>query len=242
MWGDTADAIGADVDFDEWVKNLEKTPDGKWKYQKPLDKSAESGIIEAGSDTVALENQRYGRNKDTLVNKTYISGGEYRRKFDNITDDPEVNKTLYDCAKKALAHRSGTLYEDMYWIDTDTGDVVASETAGNIEQRVKYSAATQKTVASYSSGRLATLHNHPASMPPSAGDFNSCYRNGYKIGVVSCHNGRVFAYTSNQEISEDLYNLYIGDYIDAGFDEFDAQIKALEEIKRNHDIDYWEVF
>ncbi|MBR5089232.1 MAG: minor capsid protein [Ruminiclostridium sp.] len=45
MWGDTADAIGADVDFDEWVKNLEKTPDGKWKYQKPLDKSEESGII-----------------------------------------------------------------------------------------------------------------------------------------------------------------------------------------------------
>lgn len=34
MWGDTADAIGADVDFDEWVKNLEKTPDGKWKYHK----------------------------------------------------------------------------------------------------------------------------------------------------------------------------------------------------------------
>ena len=50
MWGDTADAIGADVDFDEWVKNLEKTPDGKWKYQKPLDKSEESGIIEVRKD------------------------------------------------------------------------------------------------------------------------------------------------------------------------------------------------
>lgn len=49
MWGDTADAIGADVDFDEWVKNLEKTPDGKWKYQKPLDKSEESGIINTDS-------------------------------------------------------------------------------------------------------------------------------------------------------------------------------------------------
>ena len=234
--------IGADVDFDEWVKHLEKTPDGKLKYQKPLDNSAESGIIEAGSDTVALENQRCGRNKDTLINKSYISGGEYRRKFDNITDDPEVNKTLYDCAKKALTHRSGTLYEDMYWIDTNTGDVVASETVGNIEQRVKYSTSTKKTVASYPSGCLATLHNHPASMPPSAGDFNSCYRNGYKIGIVSCHNGKVFAYTSNQEISESLYNMYIQRAILDGDDEFAAQMKALNIIKENYDIDFWEVF
>ena len=210
-------------------------------FVEVLDKSTESGIIGVGSDTVALENQRYGRNKDTLVNKTYISGGEYRRKFDNITDAPEVNKTLYDCAKKALTHRSGTLYEDMYWIDTDTGDVVASETVGNIEQRVKYSASTKKTVASYSSGRLATLHNHPASMPPSAGDFNSCYRNGYKIGVVSCHNGRVFAYTSNQEISESLYDMYIQRAILDGEDEFAAQMKALNIIKENYDIDFWEV-
>ena len=37
-----------------------------------------------------LENQRYGRNKETIVNKTYIESGEYRRKFDNATDNPEV--------------------------------------------------------------------------------------------------------------------------------------------------------
>ena len=50
---------------------------------------------------MALENQRYGRNKKTLVNKTYIESGEYKRKFDNATDDPLVNKALYDCAKTA---------------------------------------------------------------------------------------------------------------------------------------------
>lgn len=31
----------------------------------------------------------------------------------------EVNKTLYDCAKTALKHRSGTVFEDMYWIDSE---------------------------------------------------------------------------------------------------------------------------
>ena len=43
-----------------------------------VDFSGESGIIKAGSGFVALENQRYGRNKNTLVNKTYIGGGEYK--------------------------------------------------------------------------------------------------------------------------------------------------------------------
>ena len=85
------------------------------------------GIIKSGSDVVAQEEQRYGRNKNTLVNKTYIEGGEYRRKFDNATDNQSVNKSLYDCAKKALKHRSGTLYEDMYWVDGTTGEAVAKE-------------------------------------------------------------------------------------------------------------------
>ena len=49
-----------------------------------------SDIIKSGSDDVILENQRYGRNKETIVNKTYIESGEYRRKFDNATDNPEV--------------------------------------------------------------------------------------------------------------------------------------------------------
>ncbi|MBP5604921.1 MAG: hypothetical protein J6X60_05195, partial [Ruminiclostridium sp.] len=44
--------IGADVDFDEWVKHLEKTPDGKWKYQKPLDNSAELDRKTAGKEAL----------------------------------------------------------------------------------------------------------------------------------------------------------------------------------------------
>ena len=47
---------------------------------------------------MALEYQRYGRNKETLVNKTYIESGEYRRKFDKISDNAEVNKALYNAA------------------------------------------------------------------------------------------------------------------------------------------------
>ena len=51
---------------------------------------------------IEIEDQRYGRNKGTLVNSTYINSGEYRRKFDNITNDNDVNRTLYSKAKEML--------------------------------------------------------------------------------------------------------------------------------------------
>ena len=56
---------------------------------------------------MALEEQRYGRNKDMLVNKSYIESGEYRRKFDKITNNLIVARRLYEVSKKMLVHRSG---------------------------------------------------------------------------------------------------------------------------------------
>ena len=69
---------------------------------------------------LSKEEQRYGRNKETVINHSYIEGGEYRKKFDRISDDMELNKLLYQLAKKMPVHRSDTLYEDMYWIDPET--------------------------------------------------------------------------------------------------------------------------
>lgn len=199
------------------------------------------GIIKAGSDKVALEYQRYGRNKSTLVNKTYIDGGEYRRKFDKATDNPAVNKALYDSAKKALKHRSGTELEDMYWIDAATGRIIAKEINNTTSRQVNYSIATKNAVNSYAKNKLIALHTHPSSMPPSIEDFNACYNHGYKCGYIACHNGKVFGYSSGQSINTKLYELCVGDYLESGFTEFEAQWKALEDLKRNHKIDFWEV-
>ena len=49
-----------------------------------------------------LEFQRYGRNKETTVDSSYISGGEYRRKFDSIIDNAAVSRILYSKAKEML--------------------------------------------------------------------------------------------------------------------------------------------
>ncbi len=190
-------------------------------------------------DTVALENQRYGRNKSTLVNSAYIESGEYRRKFDHLTPNDEVNRVLYSKAKEMLKHRSGTLYEDMYWIDGDTGKIIASALNEQSESAVAYSNAVKRAIRN--KDNLIAIHTHPHSMPPSIADFNSCCKNNYRQGIIACHDGKVFAYKSYEVIRESLYNLYVGDYIDAGLSSYNAQIKAIEDIMKNHKIVFWEV-
>ncbi|MGN0142552.1 MAG: hypothetical protein ACI4AD_10015 [Roseburia sp.] len=189
--------------------------------------------------TESQEQQRYGRNKETIINHTYINSGEYRNKFDKISDDRLLNRMVYNIAKKMLKHRSGTLYEDMYWIDIDTLQVVASETEQRNESEVKYSKATKRNIAKYEN--LLVLHTHPRSMPPSIRDFNSALHNKYQVCLVCCHNGRVFLYQSNRYVVEFVYKGTIAKYKKMGYDDFEAQICALNEYKKKGDISFKEV-
>ena len=186
-----------------------------------------------------FEGQRYGRNKETQIDHTYINGGEYRRKFDFISDNTKLNRKLYKLAKEMLAHRAGTLFEDMYWLDPDTAQIVASEVNGVVEEQVDYSKETMKVVDS-SSG-LITIHTHPNSFPPSAVDFNSNYNHEYLLGIICCHNGKIFVYNASEEIDTDLYTAYVQKFKLEGMEEFDAQWAALEAIRENVDISFKEV-
>lgn len=205
-----------------------------------VDKTGGSGIIKTRSGNMSLEYQRYGRNKSTLVNKTYIDGGEYRRKFNNATDNPDVNKSLYNCSKEALKHRSGTVYEDMYWLDSKSGNVLLSITDSTDERAIVYTEKIKRAISGRSD--IITIHTHPSSMPPSISDLNSCCRNQYKMGFVACHDGRLFSYSSNEIINERIYSAYIERFLKDGYDEFDAQLKALEKLSQNFDIKVQEVF
>jgi hypothetical protein len=103
-----------------------------------------------------LEAQRYGRDKETLVNSNYISSGQYRQKFDKIVNDKKFSRTLYDKAKEMLLHRSGTLYEDMYWFDADTGGIIASEVNSSEEEQILYSNKINKAIENHDN--IITMH------------------------------------------------------------------------------------
>lgn len=206
---------------------------------KSLTNRNERGIIRVRGDNVALENQRYGRNKNTLVNKSYIESGEYRNKFDKISDNKKVSRVLYAKAKEMLNHRSGTKIEDMYWIDGKTGEIVACALDEKNESAVLYTESINKAISGKSN--LIAMHTHPQSMPPSDADFNSVFKYGYSKALVLCHDGKVFQYTAHEPINGTLYDMYVQEFFSSGLSKFDAQIKALEKIKENCDIDFWEV-
>ena len=212
---------------------------GKNNSQNGVANSVKSGIMKSGSDAMVPENQRYGRNNQTLVNHTYIESGEYRRKFDKATSNKEVNKALYDSAKAALKHRSGTVFEDMYWINGNTGKIVLSVLDSDVDRGIVYTDKIESTIRKYND--IVTLHTHPGSMPPSASDFNSCYTHGYTMGFIACHNGKVFGYTSNEMINPRLMEAYAEEFMKYGSDEFNAQIMAIEKMSEMYDIKMWEV-
>lgn len=185
------------------------------------------------------EFQRYGRNKNTVINSAYINSGAYRKKFDKITTNDKLNHILYLKAKEMLFHRKGTLYEDMYWFDGDTGEVVASVLDAKEEKRIDYPEYVLNAIKG--KNNLITMHTHPNSMPPSIADFNSCCQNKYLRSLIICHNGTVFSYTSNQMVPSGLYELYVQEFRDCGNNEKEAQMNALHEIKRTYKISFQEV-
>jgi hypothetical protein len=195
--------------------------------------------IRSEGDALSLEYQRYGRDKETTINHTYINSGEYRKKFDGITDNIGVNRVLYTKAKEVLNHRSGTKYEDMYWIDGDTGEIVASALNEQIESGIRYT----DTILNAISGKtnLLAFHNHPSSMLPSIADFNSMLAHEYAAAFIVCHDGKIIQYASKEEVNTRLYLLYIQEYVNDGYNEYEAQWKALEKLKENYNIDFWEV-
>lgn len=179
-------------------------------------------------ETEDREESRYGRDKSTAIDHKYINSGEYRRKFDNLTDNIVLNRNLYQSAKKMLVHRSGTDFEDMYWLDGSTGKVFNSITNMNVTSRVVY---PQNYMDKHRDIiNKVTIHNHPRSMPPSIGDYESAYRNGYSNGVVVCHNGTVYLYKNLTEPSKEVYDTFMNRLLLIGYSDFTASMKTLEEM------------
>ncbi len=140
FFADIKSAVSRDLTSNEGITkwfSLDETAALEMPYSAKF--KEKGGIMGVGSDKVTLEFQRYGRNKDTLVNKTYIESGDY------------------------------------------------------------------------------------------------------KFGIIVCHNGKVFKYSSEKRVNEHLYELYIRSGINQGLPEYDAQIKALEKFRQSHRIDFMEV-
>lgn len=185
------------------------------------------------------ECQRPGRNKETIVDTSYISSGKYRRKFDKITLNSELNRLIYQKAKEMLIHRSGTEFEDMYWIDMEKCEVICSKLDETNTKEVRHTKAIDKKLKSATN--IIAIHTHPYSMPPSAEDFNTYYNAGYDMGIVLCHDGTIYRYMTINLVPVDTMNFYVNKYYNEIKDEKLAQIMMMDRFMRLGDIYYEEV-
>ena len=189
--------------------------------------------------TLEIEEQRQGRDKRSLVNHTYISSGEYKRKFDEITDNKELSRLMYKISKDMLEHRSGTQLEDMYWIDLDSVSVIAQETESTEECKINYSKKTYNAIKNCQN--ILTIHSHPNSSPPSVDDINSNYRFGYNMGIVVCHDGTIYKYSSDQEIRKNLFNLFASEFRVKGYNDNESHLLTLQKLHNDGYIYFKEV-
>lgn len=172
---------------------------------KHLTNGNERGIMKTGSGRVstisAEREQEYGVPYGAYAvnaDMEYINSNEFAKKFKNITENKVVNETLLQCARKAIEHRNGTLYEDMYLINGYTGEIMAEQLNSECEKGITYNDGIKAALAKAKAENipLIALHSHPEGYPPSVEDFNKAYENNYTLGVVAGHNGQVYLYTN----------------------------------------------
>ncbi len=134
----------------------------------------------------------------------YINSETYASKFGKITDNEAVNKSLAKCSKEAINHRTGTLYEDMYLINGNTGEIMGSQINAAYEQGIDYNESIRNALAAAKRDDIPIIafHSHPEGYPPSVDDFNSAYNNNYALGVVSGHNGQIYVYNKPESAIE----------------------------------------
>lgn len=164
----------------------------------------------------------------------YINSEEYARKFKNITETEAVNEALLRCARNAIAHRDGTLFEDMYLINGETGEIMAEQLSSECEHGIFYNESIRAAIlkAQVENIPLIAFHSHPEGFPPSVDDFNKAYINGYSVGIIAGHNGQIYIYSNDIGVFDNVEGVQanIGSAYRRGYDVDRAYREAYDEI------------
>ena len=194
-----------------------------------------------GAGSGMIENERMVSSTAYAVPKGMTDGRAFRSKFNEMTDDPILQREYYQAVKEMLHHRSGNNGEDLYFYNIHTGKWTKS-TSGTEAGRPEYTSEIIHEINTSRRGEIVAFHNHPAGMPPSAGDLNAALRNGYRIGYTIGHNGRIFEYSAPESlIPESIYLNRIASYKSKQYSEYEAQIRALDDLKVLYGFHYREV-
>lgn len=166
-------------------RNIQNYDTEKQKIkEKRIQKSKKINLAEIKSDI---------SNENTEVEWDYIRSDDFKQVFENLTENKELNETLYNSAIEILEHRDGTVYEDLYMIGLNN-DFVLKNTTENRPYRCSFNQEQKDKVLEIPINSFVTLHNHSNGAPPSPIDFNHSFSFTYPFGIIVGHNGAIYKF------------------------------------------------
>ncbi len=172
-----------------------KLPSANWRKQTTYSRM----MSEKEQDK---EQNMIGINRTSQINKKAIYNPNYKNKFKKLGESEDITNKLYNSAKTILEHRNGTLFEDLYFIDSKTG-IIRRSLKNSIESRCSPTKKMKQLLID-NEYNVIGMHNHPQSTVPSIDDLQVCIERKYKYGIIVGHNGQVIKYslTNNANLPE----------------------------------------
>ena len=154
-------------------------------------------------------------NPSTRINLERLNDKTLRERIDALGESIPVSREIWKCVKEILAHRDGTLFEDLAFVNTISHKSAINKEYDYYDEVLNISRCTPnvpltnmlKDAEPYT---IIGIHNHPQSHVPSDEDFRSAIRRKYKYGLVICHNGLIFKYSIIEErFSSDQVSFFL---------------------------------
>ena len=173
----------------------------------------------------------------------YINSDQYRTKFNSISDNPALNQSIYKYCKAAVTHQSGDYYEDLTILRMD-GSLVG-QTSSKVRNETQYNRTLSNSVKSAPPYTLISLHNHGTNVPPSGADFGSAGEKKYAFGIVACHDGTVYKYSTRnaRPFAVNIIDKKVDIYMEPPYnmDVIDAFQRALQDAQEAYGIEWSEI-
>lgn len=193
-----------------------------------------------------ISHKRIPKEGKYSINRKLIESNEYKRKYNGITGDSNVDDALYKYAKTGLVHRDGTNCEDLYILSLKTGKVLGKNVSGTDSFGVRVNKSIVDAVKN-NQGDLIGLHTHPDGTPPTGSDFETAFKRRYSFGTVACSDGSVYTYgCSDQFASARIIDDTIEKFkklVDVSgtkmySNDIEAHLAAIESLRKDYGIWY----
>ena len=175
------------------------------------------------------------------VDFDYINSKDFKNKFSKISDNYELNSSIYERCKAALTHQNNRFYENLSIIN-ENGELIGT-TSSKVENETKYTDALNKKIFSSARYSLVSVHNHGSNLPPTGSDLVSAGYHKYDFGIVCCHDGTIYKYSVKNAavFTRNLFDDTVDKYEKQGYNKKVAMINTLGDFKRDYGIEWSEI-